>query len=69
MKNTYIIREVQNAASHRDGEVVHSKSLAHAKKMALRRQSFQGTVMKIEDIYGNVLAVKEGGRWRDTNAA
>jgi hypothetical protein len=63
MKNTYIIREIQNAGSYRDGELIHSKSLTHAKKIATKRQVFQGTVMRIEDVRGNVLAVKEGRRW------
>ena len=61
----YIIREIQNAQSHRTGETIEAKNLADAKRTASRRQCFHGTVLVVEDQAGNRLAVKQDGRWAD----
>ena len=44
----YIIRELENPNSIRQGEVVEASSLTVAKRMATRMQVFQGTYMLIE---------------------
>lgn len=67
----YIIRELQNPSSTRQGEVVEASSLKAAKRMATKMQIFQGTCMRIElanddgsrtDVW---LSIKENGQWRD----
>jgi hypothetical protein len=64
---TFIIRELENAQSHRDGEKIEAASLAAAKRAASRRQVFQGTVMTIESEHGVVLSVKDGRGWNDAD--
>lgn len=61
----YIIRELQNAQSSREGSTVQAASLASAKRVASGRQMFAGTVLVIESATGAVLSRKEGGSWRD----
>lgn len=63
MKNIYIIKEVQNVNSERKGERIEAASLSAAKRAASRAQMFQGSVMKIENVAGVLLACKENGRW------
>lgn len=63
MKNIYIIKEAQNVNSERKGERIEADSLSAAKRAASRAQMFQGSVMKIENEYGLLLAYKEDGRW------
>lgn len=60
---TYIVREVQNVQSNRIGTRINAPSLSEAKRKATRIQFFEGTVLKIEDDNGNVLATKEDGKW------
>jgi ribosomal protein L19 len=62
---TFIIRELQNMNSHREGQAIEAKNLTAAKRAASRAQMFQGTVLKIESQGGAVLAVKEDGKWND----
>lgn len=63
MKNIYIIKEAQNANSERKGERIEAKDLAAAKRAASRAQMLKGSVMKIENEAGLLLAYKESGRW------
>lgn len=65
MKNIYIVKEVQNVNSERKGKRIEAKDLTAAKRAASRAQFFQGTVMKIENEAGALLAYKEGSRWID----
>ena len=63
---TYIIRELQNADSSREGETIRAADLTAAKRMATRRQMYQGTYLRVETGDGALLATKEaGGRWID----
>lgn len=59
MKNAYVIKEVQNINSDREGVTIRSNSLSCAKRTASRNQSFQGTTLKIETENGALLAYKE----------
>lgn len=60
----YLITEKQSLESVRLGEVIEAMNLAAAKRTATRRQSFQGTVLTIEQ--GNkLLAYKQHGKWHD----
>lgn len=64
MKSTYIIKEVQNINSDREGVKVETTSLTSAKRIASKNQLFHGTVLRIESENGNWLAYKEdGNRW------
>lgn len=65
---TYIIRELQNLGSVREGYSVECKSLAQAKRMATRSQVYRGTELRIEDQNRNVLSWKgqnSNGEWVD----
>lgn len=62
----YVVTEKQNAHSVRKGLVIEAADLAAAKRRASREQMFQGTVLTIEDQAGNLLAVKHGKKWEDT---
>jgi hypothetical protein len=61
--NTYIITEKQNAQSRRAGSKIEARSLSDAKRAASREQMFKGTTLTIESNAGELLAVKEDGRW------
>ncbi|MGL4458641.1 MAG: hypothetical protein ACRCUB_09665 [Plesiomonas shigelloides] len=63
----YIIKEVSNVNSDRKESLTVNGSLASAKRCASRSQAFQGTVMKIENIRGVLVAYKKDGQWFDTN--
>ena len=63
----YIIKETQNTQSDREGQMIEVSTLSLAKRAATLRQCFQGTVLKVESEGGNLLAVKENGKWRDIN--
>ncbi|MDD9154935.1 hypothetical protein PVK64_01850 [Aliivibrio sp. S4TY2] len=66
MKTAYIIKEVQNINSEREGTQIETSSLSQAKRIASKNQRFHGTVMRIEAINGSWLAYKEDGkRWVD----
>jgi hypothetical protein len=54
---TYIIKEVQNSGSDREG-TMYTGTLRGAKIAASRRQAFQGTVLRIESEHGTPIAVK-----------
>lgn len=58
----FIIKELQNVASQRDGVEVEAKTLAAAKRAATRMQQFQNTVLVVSDQKGR-LSVKQGGKW------
>lgn len=60
---TYIIKETQNLQSEREG-YKYSGTLTAAKRTATKNQYFCGTVLKIEDETGNLIAFKEdGSQW------
>nr|7C78_A Chain A, AcrIF9 [Photobacterium damselae] len=66
MKAAYIIKEVQNINSEREGTQIEATSLSQAKRIASKEQCFHGTVMRIETVNGLWLAYKEDGkRWVD----
>lgn len=68
MKNleTYFISEVSHLNATREAVKVMVKSLRGAKAAASIRQAFQGTVLKIEDAAGNLVAFKDRfGFWSD----
>lgn len=61
---TFTISELQNVNSTRKGYTVEAKDLAAAKRIASKKQFFQGTVLEISDAKGR-LAVKENGKWEN----
>ena len=64
----YIIRELQNPNSNRQGDAIEANSLTAAKRRASKMQMFQGTCMVIESESGGFytrLAIKEDGQWRN----
>lgn len=66
MKTSYVIKEVQNINSDREGIHIETVSLSQAKRIASKKQCFHGTVMRIETVNGFWLAHKEDGkRWVD----
>lgn len=64
--NKYVITEKQNVNSIRKGLVIEAADIAAAKRRASREQMFHGTVMTIENEFGTLLAIKQDGKWRDT---
>lgn len=60
----FIVKEVQNTKSKRDGVEIEAKDLTAAKRAATRMQQFQGTALLIADAKGFALAFKEGGKWQ-----
>ena len=67
---TFIVTEKQNTNSRRDGEKIESKNLTTAKIHASKKpQVFAGTVLTIENESGEILTVKEAGRWVDNRVA
>lgn len=60
---TYIIKEVQDVNSEREGTQIEAKNLRAAKRAASRGQFYQGTVLKIENEIGILLAYKESGKF------
>ena len=62
-KSTYIIIESSNCNAARDGYSVEVSSLASAKRIASRKQTFQQTVLTISAVCGEVVATKENGFW------
>jgi hypothetical protein len=62
---TYTVVEKQNSNSVREGTDFEANSLTAAKRMATRKQCFQGTFLELlEGIY--TVAVKESnGKWVD----
>jgi len=62
----YVITEKQNVNSVRKGFVIEAANLAAAKRLAAREQMFHGTVLTIESESGALLAIKQAGKWRDT---
>ncbi len=61
-----IISEKQNVNSVRDGLEYDVPTMKYAKWLATRNQAFQGTVMVIETLDGEVLSVKTGNKWKDS---
>ena len=59
----YIISECQNINSQRYGHEYESESLSQAKRFASKVQCFYGTVLKIEDEGGHLVAYKQDGKW------
>ena len=62
---TYVIAEKQNAYSQREGYEVKAASLASAKRIASRKQTFAGTVLTISDTAGNMMAWKDRDGWHE----
>ena len=61
-----IISEVASIGSYRYGRAVHVKTLKAAKANASKAQAYAGTVLKIEDLDGNLLTYKDSkGKWHD----
>jgi len=63
----YAIIEKQNLQSIGNAEAVEAKDLADAKRIATRKQVFQGTVLSIEAPNGSELAYKKNGKWTDVD--
>ena len=65
---TYIIHELQNMNSVREG-TIYNGTLRGAKTKATRDQIWQGTVLKITDEHGRMIACKDQhtGTWYDTS--
>lgn len=61
----YILRELQNANSSRNGALIEAKDLSAAKRAASKAQCFHGTVMVVESEAGSVLSTKNGKTWKD----
>jgi ribosomal protein L35AE/L33A len=67
---TYIIKELQNLNSYREGQTVQAESLTAAKRKASKSRVYHGTVLVITDNNGIVLASQwEGKPWKDTSPA
>ena len=62
---TYIVRELQNPQSKREGIAISADSLTAAKRKATRSQMFLGTCLAIEATNGVVLSRKIDGKWED----
>jgi hypothetical protein len=65
--NTYIIKELQNNQSEREGFTIQADHLTAAKSAATRLQMFKWTTVRIEDASGHQIAVKTAGKWQDWN--
>ena len=61
--SAYVIKEVQNLNSDRAATMTVNGSLAAAKRCATKSQSFNGSVLKIENTRGVLIAYKQGGKW------
>ena len=59
----YIIKEVSDVNSDSKVACTVNGDLSSAKRCASRQQVFKGTVMKIENIRGVLIAYKKGGKW------
>ena len=58
----YIMTEKQNTQSDREGVQIEAKTLTAAKRIATYNQVFSGTVLVLETIEGNTVAVKESNK-------
>lgn len=72
MKTRYYFSEVDSLNSYRQATKIEAESLTAAKKMASRRQVFQGTCLKIgwgldsNGFINELLAIKEPGKkWKN----
>ena len=63
--NQYIIKELQNEQSHRNGSIIMAKTLTEAKKTAQREREFTNTILVIEHASGWRMATKVKGMWHD----
>lgn len=62
----YIVFEKQSVNGTRDASFVSEKSLTSTKRIASRRQVWQGTALVIETESGETVAYKKPGeRWTD----
>ena len=59
----FTIKETQNENSDREGYKVEANTLKAAKITATKCQTFHGTVLKIEDENGALLATKNSKGW------
>ena len=69
--NTYYIAELQNRNSYRKAEKIDAETLTAAKRVAVRQQVFQGSVLEIgttvssQGFIENPIAIRENGRWME----
>ena len=61
----FIVRELQNANSTREGSCIEAKNISLAKRAASKAQCFFGTILVIESENGEVLSTKTGKTWVD----
>ena len=69
----YILRELQNINSFREGEEIEAANLTAAKAMASRKQLFQGTILTLtvggttalDDTTGEVVCYKDAEGWHN----
>jgi len=61
----YIIRELKDMNSEREGYYLECSDLSTAKRLAARKQVFYGTVLTIEHGHDELLSYKEGAEWID----
>jgi hypothetical protein len=59
---TFILTEKQDLDSFREGEKIMAKSIISAKRMAGMKRFFQGTVLVISDLSGQMLCYQEHGK-------
>lgn len=62
---TYIITEIENANSSRQGEAIEAADLSAAKRRASGMQMFKGTVLEVAAENGARLAIKREGKWEN----
>ncbi len=65
IKMKYSIIEAQNIYSSRGMVEINAVSLTAAKRAATKTQMFQGTVLRLFDDKGWLLAYKESGKWHN----
>lgn len=63
------ITEKHNLLSTREGYIIKTKNILAAKKIASRNRVFQGTVLTIESLNGDLIAYKNcGEKWKNGKA-
>lgn len=59
------ITEKHNLLSTREGYIIKTKNISAAKKITSRNRVFQGTVLTIESLNGDLIAYKNcGEKWQ-----
>ena len=62
---TFYVAELQNLSSVRRAEKITANTLSAAKRAASQYQTFAGTILKLMDENGYLIAVKENGAWKE----